>query len=52
MRAALRTVLAVRGLPIDDQTQERIAACSDIEELRERIGRAATISSTAELFSS
>jgi hypothetical protein len=50
LRAALRTVLEVRGLPIDDRTQTQIAACSDIDSLRELIGRAATITATDGLF--
>jgi hypothetical protein len=50
LRAALRTVLAVRGLNIDDQAQQQIAACTDIDELRRWIDRAATIATTAELF--
>jgi hypothetical protein len=50
LRAALRTVLEVRGLSVDEQTQERIAACADIEELRVLIARAATITSIADLY--
>jgi hypothetical protein len=51
LQAALRTVLEVRGLIVDEQTQQRIAACSQPEALRELIARAATVTSAAELFS-
>jgi predicted ABC-type transport system involved in lysophospholipase L1 biosynthesis ATPase subunit len=50
MRAALRTVLEVRGLAIDEPIQVRIAACSDIEQLRVLIARAATTTRSADLF--
>lgn len=52
LRAALRTVLEARELAIDEPIQQRIAACSSADELRELIVRAATITSTAELFPS
>ncbi|HVI02932.1 MAG TPA: hypothetical protein VM869_29740, partial [Enhygromyxa sp.] len=51
LRTALRTVLEVRGLVIEERTLQQIAACSDIGELRELIARAAVISSAAALFS-
>ena len=51
LQAALRTVLEVRGLALDDHLQERIAACSDVVQLRELIARAATITTSEELFS-
>ena len=48
--AALRTVLEVRGLVVDEQTQARISACSHADELRELIARAATVTSAEQLF--
>lgn len=51
LQAALHTVLEVRGLAVDDQLLARIAACCDPNELRELIARAATISTSDELFS-
>jgi hypothetical protein len=52
LQAALLTVLEVRGLALDDRMQERIAACSDIDQLRELIARAKTITTSEELFPS
>jgi hypothetical protein len=46
----LRTVLEVRGLAVDDQTQARIEACSNTAALRELVARAATITSADVLF--
>jgi hypothetical protein len=50
MRTTLRTVVEVRGMTIDDQTQSRIAGCDDIDALRNWIARAATVTSACELF--
>ena len=52
LRAALRTVLQTRGLHVDDHAREQIAACSDVDELRELVARAATITTADALFSS
>lgn len=51
MRAALRTILQVRGLVVDDRIRAQITACSDIDELRRLIDQAATIATAVELFS-
>ncbi|MFO7562145.1 MAG: hypothetical protein R6X02_05850 [Enhygromyxa sp.] len=50
LRAALQAVLAARELPVDEQTSEWIATCSDLDALRDAIVRAATITATDELL--
>ena len=50
-RAALLGVLEARELAVDEQTCERITACSDLDQLLDLLVRAATITSATELFS-
>ena len=51
MRAAVLAILERRELAIDAQTAQCIAACSDLDQLSDLLVRAATISTTDELFS-
>jgi glutathione S-transferase len=46
--AALLTVLAARGLPLDDATRARIEGCSDSTRLDRWLARAATAPSFPE----
>jgi hypothetical protein len=48
--AAVLAVLEARGLAISDAQRERIAATTDLETLDRWVRRAATVSSTDELF--
>ncbi|HVI01601.1 MAG TPA: hypothetical protein VM869_22955 [Enhygromyxa sp.] len=50
-RAAVLGILAARELAIDEHTRERIAACSDLDQLSELLIRAATIATADALFS-
>ncbi|MFO7567372.1 MAG: hypothetical protein R6X02_32310 [Enhygromyxa sp.] len=50
LRTALLQVLEARGLEIDEAAHERIAACSELAQLRELIVRAAIVSSVDELL--
>jgi hypothetical protein len=47
---ALLTLLQARGLPVSDEQRVRIAGCTDLELLAQWIRKAATVSSTEELF--
>jgi hypothetical protein len=47
---AVLTVLRARGIEVDDETRERILACTDIEQLDIWVARAATVGSAEEIF--
>jgi hypothetical protein len=47
---ALLTVLAARGIAVDDQTRELVLACTDTATLGRWIARAATASALSEVF--
>lgn len=46
--AALLTVLAARGLAVDDETRGRIKACDDVVRLDRWLARALTAASACE----
>ncbi len=47
---ALRTVLAARGLSLDETTRARIAQCSDATVLKRWIAQAATATTLDQVF--
>jgi hypothetical protein len=47
---ALLTVLAARGIEVDDDARDRITGCTDLDQLQAWIGRAATAQSMSDLF--
>jgi hypothetical protein len=47
---ALLAVLAARGLAVPDDARDRIAACTDLDQLEGWIRRAVTAESIADLF--
>jgi hypothetical protein len=44
------TVLETRGLPVNDETRERITSCTDLDQLTEWLRRAVRVEKTDELF--
>ncbi len=44
------TVLAARGIAVDEAARARIAGCSDLEQLDVWVRRAVTVASVQELF--
>ena len=51
-RRALRTILSARGLGLDAASEQRIAACQDLDRLEAWIARAVTAATLAEVFAS
>jgi hypothetical protein len=49
-RHTLRTVCSARGLELDRATEARLEACTDLETLERWTARAATATTTAEIF--
>jgi hypothetical protein len=47
---AVLLVLQARGLEVTGADRAQITACTDLEQLRTWVGRAATVSATSELF--
>ena len=47
---AIRLVLQARGIPVSPEQRRRIDSCTDIEQLRTWVTRAATISDASQLF--
>jgi len=50
LQEAIQDVLMSRGLPLDEPLRSTIARCQDRERLRTWLRRAATASSSAEIF--
>lgn len=51
-RRALLEVLEARGLQVDEQAHQRIAACTELEQLKRWLRKAVSIHSVQELFES
>lgn len=50
LRRAIREILSARGIPIDGVAAERIEACADVDTLSGWLRKAATLTSSAEVF--
>lgn len=50
--SALLAVLEARGLQVDEQARQRIAACTELEQLQRWLRKAVSIQSVQELFES
>jgi len=49
-RSALLVVLEARGFQVDEQTRQRIATCTELEQLRRWVRKAVSVQSVQELF--
>jgi hypothetical protein len=50
--SALLEVLEARGLHVDEQARQRIAACTELEQLKRWLRKAVAVQSVQELFES
>jgi uncharacterized protein involved in propanediol utilization len=48
--SALLEVLEARGLQVDEQSRQRIVACTELEQLRRWLRKAVSVQSVQELF--